>query len=84
MKLMVFSIFDSKAKAYNTPFFMPQRGQAMRSFGDLVCDEKSAISVHPEDYSLFQVGLYDDENGMFDKDFSVPEYLCKGVDFIKK
>lgn len=84
MKLKVFSIFDVKAKVYSNPFFMPQSGQAMRAFGDLVVDEKSEVCRHPEDYSLFQVGEYDDNSGIFDKTFQVPVFLCKAVDFVDK
>ncbi|QXP44270.1 MAG: nonstructural protein [Arizlama microvirus] len=83
MVLKVFSILDAKAKVYSNPFFMPQIGQALRGFGDLVNGEKSDVSKHPEDYSLYQVGEYDDEAGMF-LDFSKPVYLAKAVDFLTK
>lgn len=31
-ELKLFSIYDTKALAYLPPFFLPQRGQAMRTF----------------------------------------------------
>lgn len=81
MKLKVFSIFDDKAKVYSNPFFMPQSGQAMRAFGDLAVDNTKEIFRHPTDYSLYQVGEYDDASGIFDASFSKPVFLCKAIDF---
>ncbi|QXP44291.1 MAG: nonstructural protein [Arizlama microvirus] len=82
MVIKVFSIFDVKAKVYSNPFFMPHSGQAMRAFGDLVRDEKTEVNRHPEDYSLYQVGEYDDNVGCFLK-FDYPVFLNKAVDFIE-
>lgn len=59
----MFSVFDSKAAFYGTPFFMPNEAMAMRAFGDLVNDQNSSIAKHPEDYSLFFMGIFDDNVG---------------------
>lgn len=64
MLLHMFTVFDVKAKAYLPPFFMPQVGQAVRSFGDAVSDETHAFHKHPEDYTLFIVGSFDDASGV--------------------
>lgn len=58
----VFSIFDNAAKVYNKPFFLKNRYEAVRMFGDLVRDEQSMLSKHPQDFSLFHVGSFDDES----------------------
>lgn len=63
MKLYVFSIFDSKAEVFNTPIFLPAIGQARRTFGDQVNDESSPFNKHPGDYTLFQIGTYESDNG---------------------
>ena len=63
MKLKVFSIFDSKAEAFNTPFFFNMTGQALRAFEDLAKDPQAAISKHPEDYTLFEIGEFDTDTG---------------------
>lgn len=60
MKLKIFTIYDSKATAYLQPFFMATTGQAIRAFTDATNDSKTQFYAHPEDFTLFEVGLYDD------------------------
>lgn len=59
----MFTIFDSKAGAYNAPFCFGATGQAVRAFADLVNDPQSNIARHPADYTLFEIGTYDDQTG---------------------
>lgn len=56
----MFSIFDSKAAVYGTPFFMANSAMAIRAFTDLVNDPNSMCAKHPEDFSLFYIGEFDD------------------------
>jgi len=63
MKLKMYSVYDTKAEAYGTPFFMGSRGMAIRAFSDLVNDPKSFVFKHPSDYILFECGEFDDSNG---------------------
>lgn len=81
MILKMFSVYDSKALIFNAPFFMPQVGQAMRSFGDLVKDKNSSISAHPSDYILYQVGEYDDQTGQAVACVP-PVHLAVGTEFV--
>lgn len=63
MKYAMFTIHDSKAQAYITPWFLPEVGQAVRAFGDCVNSDTHQFGLHPEDYTLFEIGEYDDSNG---------------------
>lgn len=63
MILKIFSIQDIKAKAFLPPFFLPEQGQATRTFGDCVNDPKHQFGRHPHDYTLFGIGTFDDETG---------------------
>lgn len=65
MLLNAYSIFDNKALQYHAPFFVSTDGAAVRAFSDLANDLNSNIGRHPSDYSLFNVGFYDDQNGQF-------------------
>jgi len=65
MKLKVFSVFDSKVQAYARPFYLRTLPEAVRSFQAACDDSRSELSQHPEDYSLTELGEYDDETGMF-------------------
>lgn len=77
MKHRVFVIYDDKAKAYLSPFFLPQVGMAVRTFSDLVNDPGHNFGRHPGDYSLFLVGEFEDTSGQWtlEPTFSL---LCVG------
>lgn len=62
-ELKIFAIYDSKAHYYRRPFFMKTKGEAVRGFVDVVNDGKSEISLHPEDFTLFHIGDYDEDRG---------------------
>lgn len=63
MKTKVFAIYDHKASVYGTPFFMVNHAMAVRAFGDLAEDERTTVGKHPEDFTLYQVGEFDDGSG---------------------
>lgn len=63
-KMNIYSIFDKKAVSYMAPFYFPQKGQAIRALEDSVNDSQSMLNKHPEDYSLFELGTFDDTNGI--------------------
>ncbi len=60
MKLNIYSIFDSASGLYSRPFFTQSDAEAMRSFEDIATDADHPIGKHPEDYSLFRIGIFDD------------------------
>jgi poly-D-alanine transfer protein DltD len=64
MKTQIFSVYDSKAEAYNTPMFVPTKGQAIRAFSDQVNEPGSELNKHPEDYTLFCLGEFDSDTGL--------------------
>ena len=61
----VFTVFDSKIGSYCAPFFLKARGEAIRSFVDTAQGKDSLISSHPEDFTLFELGEFDDLNATF-------------------
>lgn len=66
MILQMFTVFDSKAEAYLPPFTTAARGQAVRSFSDTCNDPEHVFNKHPEDYTLFALGEFDDTTAEFD------------------
>lgn len=64
---VVVAVFDSAAKGFARPAFVPSVGAAMRSFGDEVnrADKDNVMYQHPEDFSLYELGVYDDGFGSF-------------------
>ena len=63
--MKLFSVFDSKLGEFAAPMVFPSNGVAIRSFSDEVkrSDVQNALSVHPEDYSLYYIGELDPVSG---------------------
>jgi hypothetical protein len=80
MKHTVFTVYDSKSEAYLQPFFLQTKGQAVRAFTDSVNDPQHQFCRHPEDYTLFELGEYDDFKGSF-KIHKTPQVIGKALEF---
>lgn len=78
----IFTVFDQKAQAYLPPFFLHQEGMATRSFSDAVNDKEHQFGAHPEDYTLFSIGTYDDERGMLEPHLA-PQVIGNGLEFVQ-
>lgn len=69
MKTKMFSVFDVKAACYGAPFFMPREQMAIRAFADGVNEVgnvNNQWAKHPEDFSLFYIGDFDDDLAQLD------------------
>lgn len=66
MKINVYSIRDSVAGIYNQYQYAHTPGQAQRDFHELVNDKSTLIHKHPEGYSLWHMGTFDNESGRFE------------------
>lgn len=80
MKMKVFTVYDSKAEAFATPFFMQSTGQALRAWTDTCNDEQTQINRHPEDFTLFHLGDFDSFTGKFEN-LPTPQSLGIAVEF---
>ncbi len=81
MILKVYTVYDTKAEAYIQPFFSPTKGLALRSFQEALIDEKSNISKYPEDFTLFELGEFDQETAKFNL-HNTPQSLGVAVEFL--
>ncbi len=82
MKLILFSIYDSKAQAYFPPFCLHNPQMALRQFSDMVNDPETRISKHPEDYTLFQIGEFHDSNAKINISKDSPKSLSNGIQLL--
>ena len=80
MTYYTFSIYDTKAQNYHVPYFLKNEAIAIRQFGDMVNDPDTTINKHPEDYTLFKLGSWDDQNSKFTQE-KTPKALGTGVEF---
>jgi len=80
MRHLMFCIHDVKAGAYMQPWFLPTEGMAIRGFADCVNKVDHNFFNHPEDYTLFLIGEFDDSDGHVE--VCAHRSLGNGVDFV--
>jgi hypothetical protein len=84
MILKIYSIYDSAAKAYTQPWFMPNDAVALRAFENNVNDEKGGqIYSNPDQFTLFHIGEWDDEKAEVSK-AEVVKSLGNGLEYKKE
>lgn len=82
MQLTICTVYDSAAQAYNRPIFVPHANLARRSFQDEVNragDQANQMHSHPEDFQLYELGSFDDSNGVFSM-LPEPRLICRAQD----
>lgn len=83
MTLSIVSVYDACALTYSKPYFESSTGSAVRSFQDACSNADSAISRHPEHYSLFLLGEYNTDNAKFDL-LPTPKLLGNAWELVQK
>jgi len=61
----VVAIFDKKTKCFTPPYHSKTKGEALRSFMEIVKNPQTLINKYPEDYTLYLLGEFDDNLGQF-------------------
>ncbi len=64
MKVQCYAIFDACSGIYEKPFFSTTDGLVKREFQDVAGAAEHPISKHPEHYSLWRLGTFDNVNGL--------------------
>ena len=80
MRTILFTIYDEKAEVFLPPFFVPTLGIATRAFSDCINGPEHQFSKHPQDYTLFQLGEFFDDDCHFE--LHEKKSLGNGVEFI--
>lgn len=78
MQLKVFSIRDSKAETYNTPWYKSTEGEALRDFHTAVNDPQSFLNKYPKDFDLYLLGSYDPSTGQFET-LQQPKHMLEAI-----
>lgn len=65
VNLQAFSIRDSKAELWIQPFFSPTIATACRQFGEVCNEPNENFHKHSDDYTLFHIGTFDQDEGTF-------------------
>ena len=62
---------------------MQATGQAMRAFEDTVNDVTTQFGKHPEDFTLFEIGTFDDQTCTFDL-YKTNISLAKAIELVSQ
>ena len=73
--MKAFSIRDTKAEGFNTPFFQTTFGLAERAFKEAANDPQSQIAKNKEDFSLYYIGEFDQQTGLISSE-TKPKHIC--------
>lgn len=67
MILQIMAVHDSKARCFMVPFFVSHVDVGLRTFAGAVNEEEkqTQLAQHPDDFTLYHLGSYNDENGAF-------------------
>lgn len=82
MKLNAYTIYDVASGAYMRPFFSQADGQAIRGFKDIATDADHEVGKHPEDYTLYRVGSWNDNTGKLEGEDL--EKLATGLEMVSQ
>ncbi len=63
MKVQCYAIFDTCSGIYEKPFFSTTDDLVKREFQDIAISADHPIGKHPEHYSLWRLGNFDNNNG---------------------
>lgn len=75
----VFSVYDSAAKSFSHPFYVPREEQARRAFSDAVNSGTHEFSKHPGDYTLYLLGEWNDSTAVYLPLTPGPQALLTGL-----
>ena len=79
----VFTVHDAKADAFLPPWIVPKAQMAQRVFSDCISSNDHQFAKHPEDYTLFCLGNFDDATGKYDL-LKAPLSLGNGVEYVRQ
>lgn len=82
MILKIYSVYDSKTDAYVAPMFFQTKGQALRTFAEVANDKNHQIGKYSEDFTLFEIGEFNDNNCKFTL-YDAPYSLGLALEFVK-
>ena len=81
MKLFLYSVLDTTAESFATPFLVINDGLAKRSFRALCSDPMSMVAKSPADFYLYKIGVFETDNGTLDP--IIPSSIYSGIDAVR-
>ena len=82
MLFKMYSVYDQAAGVYDRPIPARGHGEILRVFGDLCVSSDHHFGQHPEHYTLFYIGEFDDERGVFIGLETGNQALANGIEMV--
>lgn len=81
MKVHILSVYDKKAEVYGMLFPANTIGAAERMLSEQVNrqSDDNLVFKYPDDFALYNIGLWDDNLGVFDEVYSPPRHVCEAL-----
>lgn len=79
----VYLIYDSKVEDWSPPMVNKSVGEATRDLADIIADRKGKLGAHPEDFTLFEIGEYDNAKGQLHL-YEAKKMICLLLDLRPK
>ena len=81
MIINLYSVFDAATNAYLQPMYALSKGQIIRGITEAVNDPKHDFCKYARDYTLFELGTFDDSTAKFNL-LPTPRSLGLLVEFV--
>jgi len=78
----IHAVWDSAAALYMPPFCTTNQAIAVRAFTDACNSSTHPLGQHPEDYTLFYLGEFDDSLGNFAQEHTAQK-VATGLSVLK-
>lgn len=75
----IYSIRDNKSGVYNNPFYCVHLQDAKRQFARAANDDRLNLSMFSEDFDLYYLGVFDDQQGHFNL-LDKPEFVMSAAE----
>lgn len=66
----LYSIYDSAAKVYGTPWVAENDNTAKRAYERIAADSATDLHFRPSDFDLYAVGYFDEDSGLFESELT--------------
>ena len=76
MMLRLYAIHDRKIDCFLSPACYKNEGECLRAIKFFVSERVPLMKEFPEDYSLHEVGQFDDARGIVNG-YEVPKFVCE-------
>lgn len=83
MKKVICSIHDAAAGSFSAPVVFPSIGVAVRQFGEECSREGSQLKAHPSDFTLHNIGSFDDETAQVEQVAGFTSVVARATDYVK-